>query len=79
MDDGFKRRCNEPDCEFPDCNCWEIKNRFSQGRVLRLEEALRNAQLHCISNDVYTRHFADMIEFALLGEKDSEEVRHTQE
>lgn len=35
-----RRKCNEPDCEFPDCNCWDIKKRFSQQRVIKLERTL---------------------------------------
>lgn len=34
---------NEADCPFPECDCWEIKKRFSQQRVRELENA--NEQL----------------------------------
>lgn len=36
----METRCNDPDCTFPKCSCWETKRRFSQSRLVRLEKAL---------------------------------------
>lgn len=33
--------CNDPDCTFPDCKCWEIKRRGDPARIPVLVDALR--------------------------------------
>lgn len=36
----METRCNDPDCTFPECKCWETKRRFSQARLVKLEKAI---------------------------------------
>lgn len=36
----METRCGDPDCEFPKCDCWKNKRRFSQQRLIKLEKAL---------------------------------------
>ena len=44
MADVIETRCNDPDCTFPDCNCWEVKRRNCPTRIPKLEDALRFAK-----------------------------------
>lgn len=60
-----RRKCNEPDCDFPMCSCWQTKERFSQVRVLKLEAALELAKEMMVLNELDLPHTFECIDDAL--------------
>lgn len=62
---AIETACNEPDCDFPDCECWETKRRYSQSRIPKLENALLLAKEMMISNDLHLKHTFEVIDDAL--------------
>ena len=59
------RKCNDPDCPFPLCKCWDNKARFSQARVRKLEDALLLAKQMMVANDLVLPHTFEVIDDAL--------------
>ena len=62
------KKCNDPDCGFPQCDCWSTKMRFSQCRVLKLEAALQLAKDMFVANDLSLPHTFEVIDEALQYE-----------
>ena len=63
-----RRKCNDPDCDFPMCQCWQMKERFSQGRVLKLESALDLAKEMFMANGLDLPYTFEVIDEALKYE-----------
>lgn len=61
----MEKKCNDPDCTHPDCDCWEQKKRFSQTRIVQLEMALKLAKEMMVANDLILSHTFEVIDDAL--------------
>lgn len=58
-------KCADPDCEFPHCKCRETAWRFSESRLIKLEEALKLAREMMVCNDMILPHTFEIIDEAL--------------